>query len=291
MLPLQNETDQGQKRNHTEPQLDLAIDCTYADSDMPIQQLYFNAYRQIYIKRGAIRLTVNGSQYIAKAGHLFFFSNLDECSLEVLEPPYQRYLVTIQPSKIHCILPDSPLMSVFQHHPAGSFPLFDLTGCKPEAEALFAGMAQESARFYPYRGDYMIACLQQSLIMAFRRSSGPFAASDSRHASHIYEIKKYLEEHYLEDIQIKDLADRFYISIYYLSHSFKSMTGYSPKQFLLMNRLSYAKELLWNTKNPVADIAVECGFGNANNFIRAFKKHTGVAPGKFRSAAMGGTHL
>ena len=274
-----------------EPQLDLAIDCTYADSDMPIQQLYFNVYRQIYIKQGKIRLTVNGANYIIPAGHMFFFSNLDECSLEVLEAPYQRYLVTIQPLKIHHILYDSPLMSVFQHHSAESFPTFDLTDCQEEAETLFEGMSRDSARFRPYRGDYMVSFLQQSLILAYRRSAGQFASYDGRHSSHIYEVKKYLEEHCLEDIQIKELAEQFYISVYYLSHSFKSMTGYSPKQFLLMNRLSYAKDLLWNTKKPIAQIAVECGFGNANNFIRAFKKHTGAAPGKFRSSTTSGNQL
>ncbi|WP_101696433.1 helix-turn-helix transcriptional regulator [Clostridium minihomine] len=267
-----------------EPQLDLAIDCTYADSDMPIQQLYFNVYRQIYIKRGKIRLTVNGVNYIVSEGYMLFLSNLDECSLEVLELPYQRYLVTIQPSKIHDILPDSPFMSVFQHHSPESFTAFNLNDCRQDAEILFAGMERESSRFRPYRGDYMISFLQQSLILAYRRSASQFASHEGRHSSHIYEVKKYLEEHYLEDIQIKDLAEQFYISVFYLSHSFKALTGYSPKQFLLMNRLSYAKDLLWNTNKPIAEIAVECGFGNSNNFIRAFKKHTGVAPGKFRSS-------
>lgn len=272
-----------------EPQLDLAIDCTYADTDAPIQQLYFNAYRQIYIKRGKIRLTVNGVDTIVKAGSLLFFSNLDECSLEVLEPPYQRYLVTIQPSKIHHILPDNPLMSVFQNQTPEQLVHFDLSGCQDEAETLFSSMCKESSRFLPHRGEFLITFLQQSLIMAYRHSSGHFPGSEGHHSSHLYEVKKYLEEHYLEDIQIKELAEQFYISVYYLSHSFKSMTGYSPKQFLLMNRLSFAKELLWNTKKPISEIAVECGFGNANNFIRAFKKHTGVAPGKFRSTTV--SHL
>ena len=58
--------------------------------------------------------------------------------------------------------------------------------------------------------------------------------------------------------------------------------GYSPKQYLLLNRLSYAQELLENSDLPVSQIAFQCGFGDANNFIRAFRESFGLSPSQFR---------
>ena len=63
--------------------------------------------------------------------------------------------------------------------------------------------------------------------------------------------------------------------------------GYSPKQYIQLNRLSYAKELLETTSLQVSQIAVQCGFGDVNNFIRAFQEWFGMPPNHFRQQAQG----
>ena len=44
----------------------------------------------------------------------------------------------------------------------------------------------------------------------------------------------------------------------------------------------YAQELLENSDLPVSQIAFQCGFGDANNFIRAFRESFGLSPSQFR---------
>ena len=68
----------------------------------------------------------------------------------------------------------------------------------------------------------------------------------------------------------------------YLTHLFKKQVGYSPKQYILLNRLSYAQELLETTQLQVSQVALQCGFGDVNNFIRAFREWFGVSPSQFR---------
>ena len=74
----------------------------------------------------------------------------------------------------------------------------------------------------------------------------------------------------------------FYINHSYLTHVFKQQVGYSPKQYILLNRLSYAQELLETTQLQISQIAYRCGFGDVNNFIRAFKSYSGLSPNQFR---------
>ncbi len=80
-------------------------------------------------------------------------------------------------------------------------------------------------------------------------------------------------------------ARDFYLSPSYVSHAFRDRTGYSPKQYLVLCRLFYARELLLTTTQSVSQIAVRCGFGEVNNFIRTFRKHTDTTPAKYRRNA------
>jgi AraC family transcriptional regulator len=46
-----------------------------------------------------------------------------------------------------------------------------------------------------------------------------------------------------------------------------------------------AKRLLIETKMPVAELALVCGFSSQSHFTVAFRKHAGLTPRKYRAAA------
>jgi len=122
------------------------------------------------------------------------------------------------------------------------------------------------------------------LITLFRLESNRFPIPSKNIKPEIFEVQKYIEKHFKENILISELADKFYINKYYLSHSFKELTGYSPKQYLLLNRLSYAKELLFNSALDISQISIQTGFYDSNSFIRAFKNEFGITPNAYRKS-------
>ena len=94
-----------------------------------------------------------------------------------------------------------------------------------------------------------------------------------------------MEAHFTEPLSVADLAAHLYVSPCHLAHSFRAQVGYSPKQYIRLLRLSYAKELLETTDDSIASIAVQSGFSDVNNFIRAFRQCYGVSPGQWRRKA------
>ena len=62
----------------------------------------------------------------------------------------------------------------------------------------------------------------------------------------------YLDEHYMEPIQLQSLGERFHISQFYLSHIFKAETGLSPMKYVMHRRIGQSQNLLMNTDMPVA---------------------------------------
>ena len=93
----------------------------------------------------------------------------------------------------------------------------------------------------------------------------------------ILNILSYINEHLTEDVSIDLLAEHFFISKYYLMHSFTEETGYTIGNYLSAKRLRYAKELI-SGGMPVTQACFECGFKNYSTFSRAYKKNFKVPP-------------
>ncbi|MEG0616745.1 MAG: AraC family transcriptional regulator, partial [Oscillospiraceae bacterium] len=124
--------------------------------------------------------------------------------------------------------------------------------------------------------------IYELLATLYRQNKAAFPLPAQNVKSEIFEVQQYIEKNFKNEIMISELADKFYINKYYLTHSFKELTGYSPKQYLLLNRLSFAKELLINSDFNISQIAQKAGFYDSNSFIRSFKNEYGITPNSYR---------
>ncbi len=95
-------------------------------------------------------------------------------------------------------------------------------------------------------------------------------------------IKEYIDAHYLEDLKLPDIAAVLHINPYYLSHTFKALTGVSPMSYIIRRRIDEAQNLLLTTNLSITAIAMECGYNNSNYFQSVFKNLVGTTPGKYR---------
>lgn len=101
------------------------------------------------------------------------------------------------------------------------------------------------------------------------------------------EVVKYIHENYQEDIELRDIADRFNINMYYFCHIFKDFTGATFKEYLNKLRVDKAYELLVNTDAAISEIAFMCGFNDSNYFSRKFRQIIGKSPRQIRKAPSG----
>lgn len=93
----------------------------------------------------------------------------------------------------------------------------------------------------------------------------------------ILSVIEYLNAHLTEDINIDLLAEQFFLSRYYLMHSFKEETGYTIGNYLATKRLLLAKELI-ATGRSITEVCYACGYKNYSTFSRAYKKTFGKSP-------------
>lgn len=91
-----------------------------------------------------------------------------------------------------------------------------------------------------------------------------------------------MDEHYDQPITIQGLAGQCFMSPNYLSKSFHSQIGMSPRQYLTRLRVSMGKKLLCSSQMSIQEIAMRTGFGDVNYFIQHFKACYGKTPKQYR---------
>ena len=98
----------------------------------------------------------------------------------------------------------------------------------------------------------------------------------------ITEICRYLRQNYALDLTTESVCKKFYCSRSYLSHTFKTGTGKSFRDYLNEIRIDHAKRLLKYSALSVREIAFSVGFSDQNYFSGVFKRTTGLSPLAYR---------
>ncbi|KJD44356.1 AraC family transcriptional regulator [Paenibacillus terrae] len=98
----------------------------------------------------------------------------------------------------------------------------------------------------------------------------------------VQEMMDYMEHHLHLNIGLQEIADQVHMSVSSVSSMFKEETGSTVYDYLTGLRVKKACALLCETHLKIAEIADQVGYRNENSFIRVFRKHKQVTPGKFR---------
>ncbi|MFF6914004.1 helix-turn-helix domain-containing protein [Streptomyces sp. NPDC012466] len=85
-----------------------------------------------------------------------------------------------------------------------------------------------------------------------------------------------------QPLTVEDLARRAGMSSRHLGRHFKSVTGTTPLQWLLTQRIRHAQELLEKTDDSVDSIATATGMGTSTTLRRHFNRTIGVPPDAYR---------
>jgi AraC family transcriptional regulator len=96
--------------------------------------------------------------------------------------------------------------------------------------------------------------------------------------------KDVIETSLVEGIGLSELASLCGLRTSQFAHGFKVSTGMAPYQWLVLRRVTRAKELLTLGSESVADIALTCGFADESHLVRNFKRQFGLPPARWRSA-------
>ena len=228
-----------------------------------------------YVKEGSGVLDYNGKEYTVTAGDCVFINCKNPYSHRTSEDLWALDWIHFYGSNI--------LPIYLKYLERGCQPVFN-PGSFNMAHSIF-----DRLREVAYSSDYIRDIrINESLsvLLTFLMSfSWQPEKLKTRHGagSRVYALQDYLDAHYQEKITLDELAEMFLINKYTLSREFKEQFGTSIINYLLITRITHAKQLLRFTDETVEEIGAKCGITPLYYFSRIFKQIEGISPLEYRA--------
>lgn len=98
----------------------------------------------------------------------------------------------------------------------------------------------------------------------------------------LMELLCWIQEHLEELITVEMMAEIAGVTASRLFQIFKDDLKQSPMQHVLSHRMIRAKQYLKDPYLSIKDISPLCGYLDVNLFVRTFRQHHGMPPGRWR---------
>ncbi len=131
--------------------------------------------------------------------------------------------------------------------------------------------------------DYMATVVLCELHQQFELQFGRVPKQPQKNQLY-HDIIDYISRNMDQKITVASIAQEFGYNEKYLSHMFGQISGLTLKQFILQNKITRANFLLSDTNTPVSEIAASLGFSDSHNFMKCYKKITGLTPTEYRNS-------
>ena len=141
-------------------------------------------------------------------------------------------------------------------------------------------MEEISRRFrkHAFRDRFQVTELLHQLLVALHREQ----VNATQTQDPVEYGRHYLQDHFRSPLNLKLVAEKCGVSREHFIRAFSRRYGEPPGELLRRLRMEHAQRLLLATQLPLQDVALACGFADANTFCRAYRLRYGLPPGSAR---------
>lgn len=250
---------------------------------------YHDSYELYYLLSGYRNYFIKDRMYKINKGDLVLINIHDlHRTIDAGTPAYERFLINFKP-KILMSCDGKKLENIICLYSKG-IPVIRLS-VKQQAfieDLLFKMHREANSKAFGFE-EIILTYLVQMLIFSNRNvdEKPPIKYLESNPGyEKVSLIIQYINEHYMEHLNLLFISEYFYISPFYFCKVFKSCTGFTFIEYLNNMRIKEARKLLRETKFSVLTISEKVGFGSISHFNRVFRGISGFSPLLYRKTEM-----
>lgn len=241
---------------------------------------YHEFCKLLFLVSGQGSYFVDGKRYLLSAGDLVLIGSRSVHKPELTEgSTYERIIIYISPDYLQQMsTQDCDLLSLFSGSHGHVLRLKE-----QRRKAVFSlvsklerDLSQEAfGRTILSQADllHLLVELGRSMEDSATNLPRPSVPENRR----VVEIMEYLDRNLAEEIDMDALAERFFISKYYMMRLFQKQTGTTIYGYLTQKRLLKARELISGGMRAM-ESCYACGFHSYSSFTRAYGKYFGTTP-------------
>lgn len=98
-------------------------------------------------------------------------------------------------------------------------------------------------------------------------------------------VLQHIQAHFDQPLKVQELAAMAGLSTYQFEQRMRKIFALTAGQFIHKVRMDAAVRRLRETRDPIARIALDCGYAEQSSFTRQFKQTVGLAPARYRRLA------
>lgn len=256
--------------------------CDKTDQDF---ELHYHEFKKIiFFIAGDVTYLIEGKSYQLIAGDLLFINDADIHKPVINSSiSYERIILWLHNDFFSNVLFNTTLLAkAFDLATTQNFHLLRLSPTNQnKIHALLLRLAKASANT-DFADDILAHALCLEYLVYLNRLQSEFIEQHPLTYSMPYDqqietLLKYIQENLANDISIKTLTQKFFLSRSYLMHKFKTEVGCTIHTYIQEKRLLKALQLL-KAGTPIIEIAPNCGFADYSTFLRAFKRKFSLSP-------------
>ena len=244
-------------------------------------RIYFFAL--LIVTKGIGKHQIDLKEYDLRAGTVLKIAKGQVHAFQT-NPIYQGYLILFTEEFVINYFSKSSfkLISHLYNYHLSSPIVFDKTNSKKLIGDLTAELSHENA----FAQNNIIAAILDLYLLKLERASTAKAIQfkESKGQDSFMQFKKLVENDYTKTRNVKDYADKMFVTTKYLNKVVKAFTINTAKAFIDEYVVLEAKREIVSTQKSLKEIAYSMGFDEVTNFTKFFKKHSYTTPKAFRNS-------
>ncbi len=218
---------------------------------------------------GSAKYYIEGTIYNLRSGDILIMKKAESHSLIIDKCiPYERIVINFTPDALIGGT-SKDIINLIDNRPLGKHNKYSILIYEKYNFNLYLNKICESDDFEEKR-------LYLTLILNELCKEYP-DQTEGIHTDDFKLVLNYINENLFKDLNLEDIAEKFYLSKSHLNRKFRQYTGTTIWSYITTKRLIHSRTLIRIGEKPTS-VYLKCGFKDYGTFYKAYKQKYGISP-------------